>query len=162
VWREEAPGPQVAKRNQQPTAYCLGPASGCGLCAVAARSIKNALMLKQGRQISRKRSSQSNSLADGRVYDRLEEETSQPPYLPLSFSRPDLGVCRDRTVVFGQNGSRRANDYATTTPPTSRGTVGNSISYCWHNIRRECVGEASRRARGPELVGHDRQGSPAG
>src|SRR6516162_7776466 len=59
-------------------------------------------MLKQGRQIPRKRSSQSNSLADGR-YDRLEEETSQPPYLPLSLSRPDLGVCRDRTVVFGQN-----------------------------------------------------------
>jgi len=51
-------------------------------------------MLKQGRQISRKRSSQSNNPADGRVYDRLEEETSQPPYLPLSFSRPDLGVCR--------------------------------------------------------------------
>ena len=84
VWREEAPGPQVAKRNQQPTAYCLGPASGCGLCAVAARSIKNTLMLKQGRQISRMRSSQSNSLADGRVYDRLEEETSQPPlFTPL-------------------------------------------------------------------------------
>ena len=99
-------GSLVAARNQPNTLpYCQGPASWCGLCAVAARSIKNALMLKQGRQISRKRSSQSNSLADGRVYDRLEEETSQPPYLALSFSRPDLGVCRDRTVVFGQNGS---------------------------------------------------------
>ena len=116
---------------------------------MAARSIKNALMLKQGRQISRKRSSQSNSLADGRVYDRLEEETSQPPYLPLSFSRPDLGVCRDRTVVFGQNGSSTGervvmpsafslgtcwdraddDDYATTAPTISIEYVVNSTTW---------------------------------
>src|SRR5262249_38072888 len=93
-WRKLLAPKWPTETSQTPTA------SWCGLCAVAARSIKNALMVKQGRQISRKRSSQSNSLADGRVYDPLEEETSQPPYLPLSFSRPDLGVCGDRTVVF--------------------------------------------------------------
>jgi hypothetical protein len=56
---------------------------------IEARSIKNALMLKQGRQISRKRSSQSNSLADGRVYGRLEEETSHPLIYP-SHSRAQI------------------------------------------------------------------------
>ena len=80
------------RRNSRPpsgqplptnAALCLLSGSLRG-AAVAARSIKNALMLKQGRQISRKRSSQSNSLADGRVCDRLEEETSHPPlFTPL-------------------------------------------------------------------------------
>src|SRR3974377_1688861 len=112
----ENPGPLVATRNQptQRCAYCQGPASWFGLGAVAALSIKNALMLKQGRKIPRKRSSQSNSLADGRVYDRLEEETSQPPYLPLSFSRPALGVCRDRRLylyLLGSPDDQRLGNY---------------------------------------------------
>src|SRR5215472_14479902 len=113
-------------------------------------------MLKQARQISRKRSSQSNSLADGRVYDRLEEETSQPPYLPLSFSRPDLGVCRDRTVVFGQNGSTgewvvmpsafslgtcwdraTTDDYATTTPKPRSDHCIASITYRFGELMRK-------------------------
>jgi hypothetical protein len=171
MWeREDFPAHWWPSATNQPNtcAYCQGPASWCGLCAVAARSIKNALMLKQGRQISRKRSSQSNSLADGRVYDRLEEETSQPPYLPLSFSRPDLGVCRDRTVVFGQNGSQgrvgrhafsfslgtcweraRADDYATTTANRPLEAYYITTTYLFRDISKSHVWatEPKRRPR---------------
>ena len=54
------------------------------------------------------------------------------------------------------------DDYVTTAPTASSGIIVNSNSYCWYDIRRECVGEASRRARGAELDGDDGQSDRAG